>query len=187
MEFTWIEAEPPGLFPLGQDSVWGQARKVFADYLQTSIKDSLTQFYLDLDPATCSEDTLARWEFELGIPVNLSKPVEQRRAFVQSRRQVGPFTRTRRRLIVEAFIIATEGGVPTFDAGGIPFDAGGIIFHSGVFDLTGTYNIVEDIPGFAYDVRVLDTIDADFEGMARELERITTAPITFTITETPTP
>ncbi|QGQ99935.1 DUF2313 domain-containing protein [Paenibacillus psychroresistens] len=47
-----------------------------------SVDDVLNQVFID----TASWG-LARWEFELGIPTNLSKPLEQRRSVVLSKRR----------------------------------------------------------------------------------------------------
>lgn len=186
IEHDLIENEPPGLFPMGQYSLWGQMRKLFADALQV-LADQLTQWYLNLDPSTVDLDDIPEWEEMLGIPSDATKDLTHRRAFIMSRFQRGPFTRTRRRLIVESFIIATFGQAIEFDPTGVPFVTGGIPFYSGSDSLVGTYNIVEDIPNFAYDVRILNTITVDEPGLTRELRRITPAGITFTITFTATP
>lgn len=181
-ELNWIEAEPPGLFPSDQSGLWGQARKVFADYFQREIVDKLAEIYDSLDPAVANEVGIARWEQMLGIPINPTRPLESRRAFVQSRRERGPFTHTRRRKIIEAFITATFGVAPVFGTGGIPLTAGGIPLFSGVNSLADTYHVIEDIPGRSYDVRILDAITVDEDGLTRELDRITPQPIAFTLT-----
>lgn len=186
-ERNLIDNEPPGLFPGDQNSYWGQVRKVLGAKLQ-DFNDTLAQWYLNLNPGTVNEADMHNWERQFGIPISSTdKTLEQRRAFVEQRFQKGSFTRTRRRLVVESFIVATFGVAPTFDSFGIPFDAGGIPFFSDITDLAGTYNIVEDIPNFTYDVRILDTIDIDEDGLRRELDRITPAGIEYTITMTPTP
>lgn len=187
MERSWIENEPPYLFPGDQTSLWGQARKVFADYLQENISNKLDQIYNMLDPSVADSNGITLWEIMLGIPVDTNKSLELRRAFVQSRRQRGPFTRTRRRAIVEAFIAATFGPAVAITSSGIPLEAGGVALYSGEDSLVGTYNIIEDIPNFSYEVRILDTVTVNEDGLTRELERITTAPITFTIVFTATP
>jgi hypothetical protein len=187
VERDLIDNEPPGLFPASQDSYWGQVRKTFADGVQ-AIVDILTQFYYDLDPRTASEDALERWEQQYGLPVaptNVS--VQQRRANVMARVVKGPFTRTRRRLIVESFIIATFGPAIQFTPEGVPFVAAGTQFFSGEFDLTGLYAIVEDVPNFFYTVRIKNTVTEDTAGLTRELARITAAGIDFTIVHVATP
>jgi len=183
-ELRWIEDEPAGLLPSDQTSLWGQARKVFADYIQGNLLDELTRIVANMDPSTCDEDGIENWEIELGIPVDKSKSLAARRAFVQARRQKGAFTRTRRRLIVESFILATQGDPITFGTFGVPFTDDGIPFYAGEFDLDGTYEIIEDVPNFTYDVRILNTIAVDEAGLHRELYRVTPAPIddNFSIT-----
>lgn len=186
LEHDLIENEPPVLFPIGQDSLWGQMRKIRADYLQ-DVVDQLSTWYDNLDPETCDDVDIASWEALYSIPIDTTKALLARQNFVISRRTRGAFTRTRRRLIVEAFIAATFGQAIQFSSLGVPFVDDGIPFFSGIFDFDGVYNIVEDIPAFTYDVRILTGTDVDEVGLARELARITPAGITFTITDTDTP
>lgn len=181
IELDLMENEPGGLFPIGQDSYWGQLRLIFAQQLQ-GLADQLHQWYLNMNPATVDEIDMPMWEQLEQIPASAdSKSVEQRRAFVISRSKRGAFTRTRRREVVEAFIAATLGLAPEFSPDGLPLTVDGLPFFADISSVIGTYAIVEDIPGFAYTVYILDTIDPDLIGLARELERITTAPITFSI------
>lgn len=183
-ELEWIDAEPPGLFP-DQQSIWGQARKTFADYVQSNLSDKLNQLRLDLDPATADLDGIADWERMLLIPVDTTKSLSQRRAFVQSRRIRGAFTKTRRKNVVELFIAATLG-VPTFDlsADGTPLTSDGHTLGDGISesDITSLYEITQNVAAFSYHVYILNTVGEDTDGLTRELERITPAPITFTIT-----
>lgn len=182
IERDFIDNELPGLFPQSQDSVWGQMRKLFAGDLQ-SLSDLLTQWYLNQDPSTVDINDIGNWEAELGIPYNAAnRTLQQRQSFVQSRRQRGAFTRTRRRLLVESFISATFGAPITFTSDGLAFDSGGMPFYAETVDLSTAYRIVENIPAFSYDVRILNTIAIDQPGLQRELERITPAHLTFTIT-----
>ena len=186
IEHDFIENEPPGLFPTDQNSLWGQARKIFTDELQV-VADKMAQWYLNLDPRTVHVDDMPEWEYMLNIPDSTGKTDEARRAFILARRERGPFTRTRRRKIVESFITATFGVPIMFTPTGVPFTAGGIPFFSGEDSLVGTYTIIENIPAYSYEVRVLDSLDIDVVGLQRELDRITPAVYSFTITETPTP
>lgn len=185
-ELTWIDTEPAGLFPMGQDSFWGQMRKVFCDYMQTEMFDKLAVYYNNLDPRTCDEDDIANWEITYGVPVDESKELLSRIAFIEARGQQGPFTRSRRRAIVEMFIRAVDGTpLMFFRPEGTPFTVDGIPFGADDFDLSSAYEIVEDIPNFTYDVRVLESIGIDEPGLYRELKRITPAPIddNFTVTQ----
>lgn len=146
IERNWIDNEPPGLFPEDQNSYWGQVRKVFSDYLQTQA-DLLTTWWNNLDPRAVGLDDIPEWEYELGIPFAAAgRTLAQRRQFVLSRYQQGAFTRTRRKNIVEAFIVATFGDSIIFDAFGVAFTVGGIPFGSGSFSLPGTYTIRENGP-----------------------------------------
>lgn len=186
IEQLWVDLEPPGLFPPDQDSWWGQRRKIYADYLQ-ELADDFAAWYLNMNPNTVDATDMSEWEDMLALPATGSLTLEQRRSRVLSRWARGPFTRTRRRQIVESFIVATFGVAATFTSSGIAFDSSGIPFFSGATSLSGTYNIVENIPGFSYDVRILNTITVDQPGLTRELTRVTPDGISFTITLTATP
>ena len=187
IEHDFIENEPPGLFPGGQDSTWGQIRATYAAELQ-AIADTLTKWYGNLDPATVSSDDIPEWEYMLHLPQsNMALSDAARRNNIVARYGVGPFTRTRRREIVESFITATFGAPIIFDPTGVPFVSAGIPFYSGSTSLIGTYNIVENIPAFSYQVRILNTIAVDTVGLTRELARITPAGIVFTVISTATP
>lgn len=186
IERDLIDNEPPGLFPGDQNSYWGQVRKVFADYLQV-LADKTEQWYANLDPSTVDENDIHNWENMLGVPTNpgTGATLQQRRTFIQFRLGKGPFTRTRRQLIVEMFIAATFGEALSLTSNGLSLTAGGLSFSSGSTDFTGTYVIVEDIPNFSYQVRILDTIAPDMLGLTRELERITPAGIDFEVVLVP--
>src|SRR3954470_12806391 len=180
IEQLWTDLEPPGLFPPDQDSWWGQRRKIRADYLQT-LADGFAQWYLNMNPNTVDATDMGAWEEMLALPAIGTLTVEQRRSRVLSRWSRGPFTRARRRALVEAFITATFGTAIQFSPGGVAFDSAGTPMYSGTTSLAGTYNIVENIPAFSYDVRILNTITVDIPGLTRELTRITPDGITFTI------
>lgn len=188
LELDFIENEPPGLFPGDQNSYWGQTRKVFADYLQV-LADQLSTWYTNLDPRATDATDINNWEKMLGIPLQTGsgRTLQARRAFVSARQQRGPFTRTRRRTLVESFILATMGASLSLTAAGLSLDASGLSLLAESFSLTGTYNIVENIPNFSYDVRILNTILLDQAGLNRELTRLTPAGITYTLTITATP
>lgn len=187
IERDLIDNEPPGLFPGDQNSVWGQVRKVFADYMQYNLADVLGQWYMNLDPRTVADGDIPEWEYMLDTPANDALSIESRKSFLVARREQGAFTRSRRRRLVEAFITSTFGPATDFTPDGIPIDASGITLYSGATSLAGTYNIVENVTNFSYDVRILNTITIDTAGLTRELKRITPSGITFTITPTATP
>lgn len=182
IERDFIENEPPGLLPGGQDSVWGQVRSTYAAYLQ-AIADTMTKWYGNLDPATVTTDDLPEWEYMLNLPQsNTALTDTARRNNVIARFGIGPFTHARREAIVQAFIAQTFGAAITFDPTGVPFVSAGTPFFSGVTNLYNTYYIIENIPGFSYEVRYLNTITLDSVGLLRELQRITPAGITLTLT-----
>lgn len=186
IERDFIDNEPPGLLPGDQSSVWGQVRKVFADYLQV-LADQLSLWYTNLDPGTSDETDMRNWENELGIPVEAAgASIEQRRAFALARMARGPFTRSRRAAVIEFFILATFGDPLIFNSFGLALEPGGLPLFNETVDVTGTYEVIEDIPDFSYDVHILAGLGLDFPGLTRELDRITPAGISFTITEVPT-
>jgi hypothetical protein len=180
-ELNWIDWEPSGRFPADQASFWGQMRKVFADYIQVQGYDRIDDWYKALDSRQVGDDEIHNWEIMLGIPVDPSKSIRERRTLIAARSRRGAFTRSWRRDVVESFILATFGDPIIFTPGGVPFTSDGIPFYAGTFDIAGTYNIVEDIPGYAYTVRILDSITVS-TGMLRELQRITPSPIDDNIT-----
>lgn len=184
IEQNFIENEPPGLFPMDQDSVWGQMRKLFADDMQ-SLADQLEQWWANLDPLQSDDADLTNWEEMLGIPWAANgRTSEQRKSFVVSRRVRGPFTNTRRNTIVESFIAATFNPPIEFTADGVSFGTGvdsGIPFGSELASLVGTYSIYQDVRNFLYKVWITSNAAVDIAGLQRELLRITPAGITFTI------
>jgi hypothetical protein len=182
IELDLIDNEPPGLFPADQLSVWGQVRKTWADYMQVNLSNPLDQWYLNLDPRTTSIDDMPEWEYELGIPASPAVAEARRRAFILMRLEKGPFTKARRRRVVEAFIEQTFGQATDFTLDGVPIGSPGITLYSGLTSLEGTYRIYEDVPNYCYYVNVLNSIPVD--GLTRELRRITPAGITFTVDNT---
>ena len=87
-----------------------------------------------------------------------------------------------RKEIVERYLSATYGGGVEFGPSGIPITSSGInLASAGIIpDLSTVYEIVEDIPNFAYHVYILNSYTPS-AGMQRELTRITPAHITFDI------
>jgi hypothetical protein len=146
IERDWIDNEPPGLFPMDQDSLWGSARHVLARYLEDNMGDKLDQWWRNLDPSTVDATDMAAYEEELGIPVVTTKALEARRAFLLARLKRGPFTKTRRREVIESFINATLGASTAFGPSGIPFDSGGIPMLSGQTSLAGLYSVRDNGP-----------------------------------------
>jgi len=181
IERDLIENEPPGLFPVDQNSAWGQMRKLYADYLQGNFVERLEDWYLNLDPRTALASDFPEWEEMLGIPDQTGKTDNARRAFISSRREQGPFTRSRRNRIIESFIAATFGVSLSFGSSGILLDAGGAPLLADTVPLPSTYRVYEDVTGRSYLVRIVSEITPDIAGLTRELKRVTPAGISFTI------
>jgi len=186
-EISFMDDSPPGLFPENQDSNFGFIiRKLFSNYIQDLIGKEQTVYnerFVDT-----STQFLDEWERQENLPQNpTTLTIPQRRNTILSRVRKGPFTRTRRAATVEDFITATFGESASFGTTGIAITSTGIPLYSGVTSLTGTYRIVENISGFSYQVRILNTITVDTAGLTRELTRITPAGISFTILSTSTP
>lgn len=180
VEFNIINDEPPGLFPLGQDSYWGQMRKVFAAYIQENLVDVINQWWLNLDPNTVDSEDMPEWEQMLDIPPNISsRTLEMRRAYVLARHEQGAFTRARRNRVIEAYITGTFGPAPRLTPDGIPLTSDGIPLYADITSLDDTYIVTEQVSDFHYIVWLLDTIDPS--GLEVELDRITPAHISFEI------
>lgn len=180
IELDLIDNEPPGLFPEGQDSYWGQVRKVFADYLQEQIADMLAIWYNNLDPRTVDSNDIANWESMFGLLSDTTKGLAERRGLVLARLNYGVFTRTQRQSIIESFLAPTFGDAPALSPSGLPLTLTGIPLYSGIFSTVGAYTITENIPDFSYTVTVNAAIDA--QALVRALQRYTPAGINFTVT-----
>jgi len=186
-EFDFMEQEPGGLFPQNQNSNFGYIiRKIWSDRAQ-DVADEQTLMYNEKFPET-STQFLDVHEQQYGLPVNPSTlTLTQRRSAVLNRIRVGPFTHYRRQVIVESYITATFGTAVQLLPPGVPVVAGGIPLYGEPGDVSTLYKIVENIPGFSYDVRIKNTVTPDEVGLRRELSRITPAGISYTISYVATP
>lgn len=183
LEQVFIDSQPRGLLPENQNSNFGLLRKTLVGELQIAA-DNLTSLFSEMFIQTAS-DFLGAWEDELGIPrASTGLSVASRRTRLLNRRRIGAFTRTRRRELVEAFIMATFGDVPEFTSSGIPLTSGGIILHSESGAVTSFYTITED-SAFHYTINIVPTVDPDIAGLTRELNWITPSHYSFTITRNP--
>lgn len=179
IEAAYLEEQPPGLWPINQDSNFGIHRKVFCGVLS----DAASQLDLLLNEKFVATSSEFLWlhEEELGVPENpTGKTIDQRRAVLFARMKRGPFTNALRASIIETFIIATFGPAPQLLSSGLDLQSG-IQLFSGEEDVTGTYEVVEDVENFSYTVYILNTITVDNDGLTRELARITPSGISFTI------
>jgi hypothetical protein len=178
-ELNFIDDEPPGLFPQNQDSVFGIKRRIFTDQIQEAT-DQLRTIYAERFVNT-STIYLDEWEKEVGLPVSPTLDINTRRARILGRVHQGPFTRLRRATIVEKYISATFGDVPSFGIDGLVLDANGITLHNESGDVVTLYTITENIPNFSYLVTIDFSVTVDMTGLVRELEYITPAGISFSI------
>jgi hypothetical protein len=186
-EITFIEDSPTALFPENQNSNFGLLiRKNFSDYVMELISQQQT-VYNERFVATSSQ-FLDEWERQEDLPQNPpTLTISQRRNAVLARVRKGSFTHGRRNATIENFITATFGESLAFGVEGIALVPAGVPLYSGVSSLVGTYAVVENIPGFSYQVRILNTISVEMTGLTRELNRITPAGMTFTIVSVATP
>lgn len=184
MEQLFISEQPPNLFPENQNSNFGALRKLITDELQEVIDQLL--FLSNETFIKTSTEYLGLWEDEMGLPKNLlGMSVGLRRTFLLNRRSIAAFTRTRRRLLVELFIIETFGDVVEFTVDGIALTAGGVPLFDDAGDVSTLYSITEDITNFSYEVWVDSGQDIDQDGLERELGWITPSWISWSITRVP--
>lgn len=180
LERLFIEEQPKNLWPTNQNSNLGVLRKTLTGKGQEAV-DDLVALMQELFIAT-STNYLGLWESQLGIPRNTQFSSQERRAIISARFHKGPFTRTRRKQVVESHITVAFGEAPTFTPAGIPITAGGIpLLAEGSGSITSFYTIVEDIPNFSYQIQVDNNIGVDQVSLIRELRRITPAGITFSV------
>jgi len=186
-EFDFMEQEPGGLFPQNQNSNFGFIiRKMFCDRSQ-NIADEQALMYNEKFPAT-STQFLDVHEQQYGLPVAPSTlTIDQRRSAILNRIRVGPFTNARRTAIVESYITATFGTSVQLLPPGVAMVAGGVPLYGEPGTVSTLYKIVENIPGYSYDVRIKNTVTPDDAGLHRELDRITPAGISYTVSYVATP
>lgn len=186
-EFDFMEQSPPGLFPDNQDSNFGYAiRKLWCDRV-TELAQEQTTMYNEKFPAT-STQFLDEHERMYGLPMNPpTLTIAQRRQSILNRIRVGPFTRAHRQAIVESYITATFGNPIQLVPAGVPMAGAGVPLYGESGDVSTLYKIVEDIPNFAYTVRIKNTVTPDQVGLQRELGRITPAGIAYSIVYVATP
>ena len=178
-ERTFIEESPPEFFPDNQDSNVGLLRRIFSEQSQEEITQLEIIFFERFVQSAVT--FLDEWEKQMGLPVAPGGlATVDRRARLLSRVRKGRFTRTQRRQVVEEFIQATFGAVPTFGPEGITIGTG-IVLHSEPADVAGLYDITEDIPNFTYTVTIAGSVTVDTAGLTRELQRLTPAHINFSL------
>lgn len=145
-ELNFADLSPAGLFPQNQDSNFGFfIRKIWCDRIQ-EIADQQTTMYNERFPDT-SLQFLDDQERQYGLPVAPSTlTLAQRRQQVLNRIRVGPFTRTRRREIVESFIASTFGIPVQFGPGGVALSSAGLPLYGESSEVSTLYKIRENLP-----------------------------------------
>lgn len=180
VERSFIENSPDGYWPDNQDSNFGQIRRVITDPLQDCV-DFLSTLYFEMFVQT-STRYLGLWEELAGVATNPSDlSIDARRAIVLSVLKKGPFTRARRRKIVEAYILAGQGYPIMLVPEGVPIPPEGLPLF-GEFDPTaGIYNIVETVETFYYSVRIRNGTPIDTNGLRNALNYFQPAGLHYTI------
>jgi hypothetical protein len=181
-EREFMSLQPPGLWPEAQNTNFGQVRKVTTDLVQENI-DKLTTLWNEMFPGT-SVDYLSLWEEMLGLTVDPSRQIKDRRAGIRSARRYGGFRRGLIRSIIDEFLLATFGDAIALTLAGVAMDVGGIPLYSGATSLIGLARIYEDVRNFAYEVWIKNAATPDMPTMLKRLQRITPAGITVTVDNT---
>jgi Concanavalin A-like lectin/glucanases superfamily len=179
-ELDFMESEPPSIFPENQNSNFGLIiRKLFTDRVQELISQQDT-LYNERFVET-STQFLDEWEIQESLPAAPSGlDVGTRQSIALSRIRKGPFTRTMRRNIVENYLQATFGTSVAFSPSGVALPAAGLQLFGDGASVAQLYEIVEDVPNFLYHIYI-DNSTTPASGMARELNRVTPAGISYDI------
>lgn len=184
LEQIFIHESPPNLWPENQDSILGTLRRALTRPGQ-QISDELEQMFVEMFAPT-ADVWLYKHETDLGIPrETASLTTEQRRGRLLLHQRRGAFTRTNREYIVEFFITASQSaGDPTaITPEGIILSAGGVTLYNEPVpgNISGLYDIVENVTGFSYAVNISPLVTPDLEALTRELRHFTPAGISFTL------
>lgn len=178
-EKFFIEVQP-SIFPPNQDSNWGLKRKIWTDQVEELI-DQQDSIWRERFVAT-SLDFLDEWEHMVGIPINPpSTTTEGRRQRILARLRTGPFTDSRRTIIIEPYLAATFGVSVELTPSGVSLVGGIPLMADAAGDPRQYYRIYEDVRNFAYTVYIRSDVTPDIPSLTRDLKRITPAGITVTI------
>jgi len=181
-ELGFMEDSPPHIYPDNQNSNLGTViRKPWSDRIDELVIQQDTLYTERF--AQTSLLFLDEWERAVGLPINPQlRTVEQRRIDVMIRLQKGPFTRTRRRQIVEQYIAYTQfGAAVILLPPGVELVSGGVPLYAEAGAVNTVYRIYEDVPAFRYAVYIRSDVTPDMTAVNRELKRATPAGISFTI------
>jgi hypothetical protein len=178
----FVESSPPGLLPENEESTFGFViRGIWAAKIEDLIGEQDMLYAERFIPT--SQQFLDEWERQTGTPANPGGfNTQSRRAIIQGRIRKGPFTRTKRKEIVERYLSATFAGGIALTPEGLSLTSAGISLASTTAptNLSTVYKIVEDIPNFRYHVYILNAYTPS-AGLANELARITPSGISFDI------
>lgn len=180
MESLFLAESPPGMWPENSDSNFGAFRRAICTPLADAVVD-LNSLYQQLFISTVSA-YMNRWEREMGLPEapeNLT--LAQRRTRILSRIRKTPWTTGRIEALVEDFITATFGEVPSFGTEGISL-AGGIPLHATPGDVSDLYTITYSPETFTVSIEIDDSIDIDVDGFSREMDWMTPAGMAWELT-----
>lgn len=168
--------DQPVIFPENQDSNWGLKRKIFSDQIQALI-DQQTRIWIERFVSR-AEVFLDEWEYMAGIPENPPNlTTDGRRQRILARIRTGPFTDSRRRVIIEPYITATFGTSVELSPSGVSLVGGIPLMADASGDPRQYYRIYEDVRNFKYYVFVRSDVTPDTASLVRDLDRITPAGI----------
>ncbi len=179
LERLFIAEQPRFLWPENQETNFGALRKALTDLPQLAL-DQLFALALEMFVAT-ADGYLPLWESQVGLPPNPSAPIGLRRATILERTRKTPFTRERRRKIIERYLQGQLGESVALVPEGVALTPEGIPLYSGeTEDVTNLYFVLEIIDEFRYVVYFALGATPDLVALERELEFFTPAGISFT-------
>lgn len=181
MERLFIEEQPKVVLPTNQNSNFGALRRTITDPFQESY-EVIKALALELFIST-AEGYLGLWERDLGVPPNQAGlTIEQRRARLYNRIRKQPFTKARRKEVIDNYIISIQGTSVSLTPEGVPLTADGVpLFSEPIPPGTPPYTITENVEDFSYTVTFNEALDINIADVTRDLEKITPAGINFTI------
>lgn len=179
MERLFAE-EQPNIFPVNQNSNFGAVRKVITDPLQ-EVYETIKELSLEMF-ITSAEGYVGLWERDLGLPPNSSTlTLEQRKARLLNRLRKQPFTRARRKEVIDNYIVSIIGNSIQLTPSGVPLTADGVpLFSDPVAPGVDPYTITENVENFSYTVTFNEALDINILDVSRDLASITPAGINFT-------
>lgn len=181
MERLFIDEQPRRILPTNQNSNFGAVRKVITDPLQECF-ETLRELALEMFIETAS-GYISLWERDLGLPPNTATlTLDQRKARILNRIRKQPFTKARRKEVIDNYIISIQGNSVQLTPAGVPLTADGVPLYSDPIPAgVDPYTITENVENFSYNVTFNESLDINVQDVARDLASITPAGINFTI------